>query len=306
MRPRRLSLALVLGVAILALGAASAAAKPRIAFDRSTGTGSSTRANVFTMKSNGTGVFQVTHDPAPKASQFPDWSPNHKRIVFASDRSGPTKLWTIKANGTGIKQLTTGNLLDTDPAWAPGGKLIAFARPGHVLGGEDALDVFTIHSDGTGLKKLTTGMPVAESPDWSPNGKSIVFERNVSGSRQIWSMHPDGTHLHKLTSVVHGASRPAYSPNGKLVAFASPKALGNEIFVIPAGGGTVKQVTTDGGGTFNSDPAWSPDSKRIVFSSSHSPPGGAEIDSIKVGGKGRHRIKADPTGSTVFESPSWG
>ena len=69
-------------------------------------------------------------------------------------------------------------------------------------------------------------------------------------------------------------SEPQLSPDGKLVAFVSQTVdLPNNakiahIYVVPAGGGAVQQLTRDG--KSNSRPRWSPDSKRIFFVSDRS------------------------------------
>jgi TolB protein len=286
-----------------------ATAATRIAIDRTTGFGGDEiETNVFTVKPNGNGLFQVTHVRSPHVAELPDWSPDRKRIVFTSDRSGPTRLWTIRATGKGITELTKGDRLDTDPAWSPSGKRIAFARPTRPDSDTGSVfDVFTIRPDGSGLHRLTKGSSDAQAPSWSPDSKRIVFRRTKPGGHpQAWTMRADGKHLHKLTHVDNGVYEPAWSPNGKLIAFSSPMGFGIEIFVVPAKGGTVKQVTRDGNGTVNAEPTWSPDSKRIVFRSSHSPPSGAHIDSIKPSGKGRTMVIGDPSGQTVYAAPSWG
>jgi TolB protein len=297
----------ILALALCAAPAAANAAKPRIAFQRSTTTGTATRANVFTMRSDGTGAFQVTHNRAPVLNGAPAWKPDHKQLVFQSERDGGVHLWTVRSNGNRVRQLTRGDRLDVEPDWAPGGKTIAFARSTRSA----ALDashfaVFAVHPDGSGLRKVTHGGASARSPDWSPDGKSLVVQRSSGGEPpQLWRMRGDGSHLKRLTNVANGAYAPAWSPDGRLVAFAGPKGLAFEIFVVPAGGGTVRQVTDDRGGTFNDDPAWSPDSNRIVFSTSHSPPGGSNIAQIKPNGKSRKVIKADRTGRRVYGAPAW-
>ncbi|MFL5780453.1 MAG: TolB family protein [Thermoleophilaceae bacterium] len=297
----------ILALALLASPAATSVAGPRIAFQRSTTSGTATRTNVLTMRGDGTGVFALTRNRAPVLNTAPDWRPDHKRLVFASRRQSTANLWTVRANGDALTRLTHGDRLDTDPAWGAGGKRIAFARTTRPVGVDGSrFDVFSVHPDGSGLRKLTHGSASARAPDWSPDGRSLVFQRSSGGDPpQIWRMNGDGTHLKRLTGVAYGAYAPAWSPDGRLVAFAGPKGLAYEIFVASASGGSVRQGTDDRAGTFNDDPAWRPDSDRIVFSTSHSPPGGSNIAQIKPNGKSRRVLKADPKGQRVYGAPAW-
>src|SRR5438132_13469476 len=59
----------------------------------------------------------------------------------------------------------------------------------------------------------------------------------------IWVANEDGSNLQRLT--VHKAREifPRFSPDGKWIAFSSNRYGNYDVFVIPAGGGTSKQLT---------------------------------------------------------------
>ncbi|HEX9106652.1 MAG TPA: hypothetical protein VF832_05485, partial [Longimicrobiales bacterium] len=59
----------------------------------------------------------------------PRFSPDGKRVVFVSDRSGGDNLWTMTLDGRDTLQVTKGNdNLYMSPAWTPDGRYIVASR----------------------------------------------------------------------------------------------------------------------------------------------------------------------------------
>jgi dipeptidyl aminopeptidase/acylaminoacyl peptidase len=61
-----------------------------------------------------------------KHDRHPRWSPDGKRILFESDRSGENQLWIIDLHGGEARQLTTIASEASDAIWSPDGRSIAF------------------------------------------------------------------------------------------------------------------------------------------------------------------------------------
>lgn len=104
---------------------------------------------------------------APGAHQdiHPDWSPDGRRIAFASDRGGEFEIWVVDADGGGLRQVTSGPGAKTWPAWSPDGRSILYSR---AQGGHERL--WMVGGDGTGLLPFEPFGRGAEveirDPDW--------------------------------------------------------------------------------------------------------------------------------------------
>jgi len=127
---------------------------------------------VFVMDADGNNARQVT--PWSLRAGQPDWSPDGKRLVFYSNRDGPTKvsanLYTIRADGTGLKQLTharDGRVQYLSAAYSPDGEWIAFSRTRGV-GAAGNADVFVMRTDGTGVRNVTHSAIWDSGVDWGP------------------------------------------------------------------------------------------------------------------------------------------
>lgn len=63
-------------------------------------------------------------------------------------------------------------------------------------------------------------------------------------------------------------ANPIYSPDGTWILFESDLAGNRDLWILPAGGGQPRQLTTDK--AFDTAPFWSPDGTRVVFESDRS------------------------------------
>jgi Tol biopolymer transport system component len=164
----------------------------------------------------------------------PQYSPDGKRIVFQSTRSGSYEIWRADVDGSNVVQLTSfGGPLTGTPRWSPDGRQIAFdSRPGAHP------NIHVINADGGPVRRFTNDTSDDAVPSWSHDGHWIYFASNRSGTWQIWKMPADGGPPVQITK--NGGFAAFESPDGKLLYYAKYDAPG--LWSVPVPGGAETQI----------------------------------------------------------------
>jgi TolB protein len=289
---------------------------------------SHTRGEIFTIKSDGSGLFQVTHTPG-EASTEPDPSPDGHWIDYMVIRNGDLstgRLFKVRPNGsdrTSLSNSCTGACVgDGFPDWSHTG-LIAFQRnlsanPAKPVGFSA---IFVMTPDGTGVRQLTlrsenpasgTNRFYDESPGWSPSGQQLAFDRgrNSDNLHAIFTVQSNGAGLRRITPWKLDASQPQYSPNGQWIAFRSCEGCdtsGNIWLVHPDGSGLHALTHTPAGTGKWASCAFSPNGRWVVSAAGQVVGGqlqNADVFIIPATGGAPTDVTNDP--AHWDSAPDWG
>ena len=134
-------------------------------------------------------------------------------------------------------------------------------------------EIYVMDADGNNQIRLTYHWEMDIQPSWSPDGGRIAFASNRNGGNyQIYVMDSNGKNVRRLTAGINDRN-PAWSPGGQKIAFTGigDEEIGREnrkakIYVVTPDGTNLKKLAGHIPST-DLDPAWSPDSQRIVFAS---------------------------------------
>ena len=210
--------------------------------------------------STGRGSLPTKLIASTRTDHSAQFSPDGKRIVFRSERSGNSEIWLCDSDGSNFVQLTSLGGAG-DPRWSPDSRRIAFdsRREGHS-------NVYVMSVEGGSPRRLTMETFEDVRPSWSRNGRWIYFGSNRSGDWQIWKAPAEGGPARQVT---YKGGREAFeSPDGKFVYYARGGISG--IWRVPVEGGQETQVLQQGSQGF-----WAVTDRGLCFINRGATPGPA-------------------------------
>jgi TolB protein len=147
------------------------------------------------------------------------------------------------------RQLTQHFAIDTEPAWSPDGKQIAFTSD---RGGQP--QIYVVSATGGDAKRVTFEGRQNLRPRFSPDGKSMALVNVDETGYRIGLLDLASRELRVLSSGPLDES-PSFAPNGGVVIYAAQGRQGAELATVTVDGRIRQRLSQPGDVR---EPAWSP------------------------------------------------
>lgn len=217
--------------------------------------------DLFAIRSDGTGLVQIT-DAGPAEWYFnPSWSHDGRRLAFTKWSEGTDRVLVFSSDS--VTAVSTVAFDGVMPTWSNSDDMIAYARAGAIYV--------------TGLESPATPLSILEGtqPAWAPHEGRLAYVREVT----TWDDSPTTSDIFiydiqkgtdaRLTNASPTAifSAPAWSPDGQHLALSV-----SDSHACDASGCGIAIMNTDGSNlhiitplSFSASVAWAPDARRIAF-----------------------------------------
>jgi serine/threonine protein kinase/Tol biopolymer transport system component len=166
---------------------------------------------------------------APGVDELPVWSPDGKRIAYASN--GRQQAFVVPVDGSGQEE----SLMKNEghfhlQSWSPDGKLIAYERLGN--SGQYEIWMLPMAGDHKPYPYLASQFRLNQ-PAFSTDGNWLAYTSNESGRAEVYVQRFPGPG-EKIQVSTDGGSNPEWSRDGKQLIYENSGTLwATEVMVSP-------------------------------------------------------------------------
>ena len=181
------------------------------------------------------------------------------------------RLWLVNTDGSSHRKLTSEDRSESSPRWSPDGTRIAF-----VSGSTEGSEIYVYWVATGQIARLTQ---LERSPGgiaWSPDGRQIAFTMLVPEARPVFAAMPAKPAGAEWADPPIVETRVRHEADGSGVIEPGFR----HIFVIPADGGSARQITS--GDFQHGAPVWGADGRSILFNANRRPGWEWELDQSDI------------------------
>lgn len=221
----------------------------------------------------GTATALTVH---PEHDYTPSFSPDGKTVAFASSRVNGAGIYSVSENGTEKLLASAGKGTPSAPAWSKDGKWISYqlltgvqtsllaveVATGKIISlSKEGEDVFPFRSawEANGAVLYTGNGKIKRRGAEDGSNADVPFQVTMTVSTPVYQRKTYDFD-NAAPKTVKGIRSPVVSPDGKRVAFI---ALG-DVWLLTIGLPKPVKLTDDV--YYETDLAWSPDGKKLLFS----------------------------------------
>jgi len=195
--------------------------------------------------------------------ESPAISPDGRSVAFTASVGGKRQIFVQLVAGGAPLQITRDPVDHEYPRWSPDSSSILYFSAG--AAGERQGSIWEIPALGGVPRRVVDSVGGA---DLSPTHGRLALFRLAKDGLQLVTAPTDGSRFDVVAEFapVMYYLYPRWSPDGRWIAFQRGDSIRFDVFIVPAAGGTPRQLTHDN--NMMSGFAWLPDSTGIVYSSS--------------------------------------
>jgi hypothetical protein len=211
-----------------------------------------------------------------------------KARKYSWDYDAEFEVYEYDTESGEYRNLTNTKGYDAEGAYSPDGDQIVFASNRQAYDGTMSeadqkafkldkkfpMEIYVANADGTDAKRLTYTDGYDGGPFFSADGKKICWRRfdRKGLTAEIFTMNADGSEQTQLTHLGAMSWAPYFHPSGEYLIFATNKhGFDNfELYLVDAAG-EKEPVRVTGTEGFDGLPVFSPDGKKLSWTSNRTP-----------------------------------
>ena len=177
-------------------------------------------------------LTRLTFDPG--LDRFPVWTPDNRRIIFASDRAGAANLYWQAADNTGtVERLTQSSNVQWPYSISPDGTRLVFEEQ---TSSPDLL-ALTLDKDRRAQPLVQSQMYSEENGEISPDGRWLAYQSNESGQNEIYVRPFPEVNSGRWQVSTKGGTQPLWARNGQEIFYVAPDGTLMQVAVERGPGG---------------------------------------------------------------------